>query len=66
MLQETTKQAMWTGDVPRLQQVAHTLQGCLRDALIVLSMFMPFVSDELFGRLFDGANIFECALRKVL
>ncbi|VDK89364.1 unnamed protein product [Onchocerca ochengi] len=48
---ETTKNALWLKDYPRLKTVAEILHEIIEKSLIHLSIFMPFVSQYLFDHI---------------
>ncbi|VDK47708.1 unnamed protein product [Anisakis simplex] len=45
---ETTKKALWNDDTERLKQISDNLHEILEHSFVLLSMFMPFVSEYLF------------------
>uniref|UniRef100_A0A183VAK6 valine--tRNA ligase n=1 Tax=Toxocara canis TaxID=6265 RepID=A0A183VAK6_TOXCA len=45
---ETTKKALWSGDEKRINEIALVLHEVIERSLVVLSVFMPFVSEHLF------------------
>ncbi|CAD6197673.1 unnamed protein product [Caenorhabditis auriculariae] len=59
---ETTKQAFWSEDVARIEQARSTLQRVLQPTFVQLSVFMPFVSELLYERMFSrerGSILFD-------
>ncbi|ETN78215.1 tRNA ligase class I, partial [Necator americanus] len=49
---ETTKRALWTCDLPRIAQIRTTLSRVVQPTFVQLSVFMPFVAEHLYERVF--------------
>ncbi|KHJ77635.1 Anticodon-binding domain protein [Oesophagostomum dentatum] len=59
---ETTKRALWNGDLSRIAQIHTTLNRVVQPTLVQLSVFMPFVAQHLYERTFkreQGAIHFD-------
>ncbi|KAK0426736.1 hypothetical protein QR680_009869 [Steinernema hermaphroditum] len=63
---ETTKKAVWGEDKERLAEVASTLQQITPTALVAMSAFMPFVSENLFTKLRPSESLYDCRLNEFL
>ncbi|KAK6047965.1 hypothetical protein COOONC_14530, partial [Cooperia oncophora] len=49
---ETTKRALWDKDLARIEEIRTTLNRVVQPTLVQLSVFMPFVAEHLYERLF--------------
>ncbi|XGW04592.1 hypothetical protein V3C99_015630 [Haemonchus contortus] len=49
---ETTKNALWTKNFARIAEIRTTLSRVVQPTLVQLSVFMPFVAEHLYERVF--------------
>ncbi|VDL64909.1 unnamed protein product [Nippostrongylus brasiliensis] len=49
---EMTKRALWDRDLPRIAEIRTTLHRVVQPTLVQLSVFMPFVAEHLYERVF--------------
>ncbi|KAK5981389.1 Valyl Amino-acyl tRNA Synthetase [Trichostrongylus colubriformis] len=49
---ETTKHALWEKNLPRIAEIRTTLNRVVQPTLVQLSVFMPFVAEYLYERVF--------------
>ncbi|VDM65122.1 unnamed protein product [Strongylus vulgaris] len=50
---ETTKRALWNGDLRRISEIRTTLNRVIQPTLVQLSVFMPFVAQHLYEKAFS-------------
>ncbi|PAV80042.1 hypothetical protein WR25_04880 isoform A [Diploscapter pachys] len=66
---EATKSALRSNDAKRISEIRSTMQRVMQPALVQLSVFMPFISEHLYERIFHrepGSIYFDFVKTKML